>query len=173
MLIRFKKAADFFSSIVFRLAEVSVVILVFSMVYEVFARYFMNAPTEWAFDIAYMCSGALFILGVAWTLKQDAHIRISVLRQKFPKKINALIDVIFYGLILTPTFAMLFWVSSERTWIAFIRNKVDNVSPWAPKMWPFYSIISIGLAALTLQLIAETLHAAWGAAEEKPNPEEK
>jgi len=32
---------------------------------------------------------------------------------------------------------------------------VEHVSPWAPLIWPFYSALAIGLAALTLQVLVD------------------
>ncbi len=37
--------------------------MVLSLVYEVVARYFFNAPTTWAYDMTYMTYGAFFMLG--------------------------------------------------------------------------------------------------------------
>lgn len=159
MLHSLLKGIDRFSWYASKMADISVAALVLAMIYEVAARYFFHAPTEWAFDIAYMCSGALFIFGVAWGLKEDSHIRITIIQQKLSPRLNAGIEAFFYGGILMPLFALIFWVSAKKTWLAFIKGEVESVSPWAPKMWPFYSIISIGLAALTLQLLAQTIRA--------------
>ncbi|MCA3664754.1 MAG: hypothetical protein INF06_12915, partial [Methylobacterium sp.] len=38
----------------------SIVILTLAMCYEVFARYLLQAPTEWAFDMSYILYGTLF-----------------------------------------------------------------------------------------------------------------
>ena len=56
-------------------ARLVTVVLVASMIYEVVARYFFGAPTIWAFDISYMATGVLFVLGAAYTLKEDGHVR--------------------------------------------------------------------------------------------------
>lgn len=156
------KFADGVSFCTSQLANVSVVVLTIAMVYEVFARYVFDAPTVWSFDIAYMSNGALFLLGVAWVLKEDAHIRIDVLSKKMPPKVVNTIETIVFLVILTPSFAMLSWVAIQNTWQAWLRNEVETVSPWAPLMWPFYLVIAIGLIALTLQLVAEGLRAVSG-----------
>jgi tripartite-type tricarboxylate transporter receptor subunit TctC len=44
-------------------------------VWDVFARYVLNAPTEWAYEIAYMAMGAHALLGMAYTLRESGHIR--------------------------------------------------------------------------------------------------
>lgn len=151
------KISDGFSWLASLLANASVVILTLAMVYEVFARYLFDSPTVWSFDIAYMANGAMFILGIAYVLRKDGHIRISVLRDRFSAKCNSLIQGIVYILILTPFFGSITWVAGFKTYRAWIRHEVETVSPWAPLMWPFYLLITIGLLAMTLQLLAEGL----------------
>ena len=84
MLAYFYKLADGLSLAASRLADLSVAVLVCAMIYEVAARYLFHAPTVWAFDIAYMSNGAIFLLGVSWVLRQGAHIRIDVVRNRLP-----------------------------------------------------------------------------------------
>ena len=56
--------------------------LVGGVAYEVIARYFFNAPTEWAYDVTYMLYGAIFMLGAAYTLLKKGHIRTDLLLQQ-------------------------------------------------------------------------------------------
>jgi TRAP-type mannitol/chloroaromatic compound transport system permease small subunit len=145
-----------------QLASVAAAVLTLSMVYEVFARYVFDAPTVWAFDISYMANGAVFLLGVAYVLREDAHIRIDVLRSRLPARVNGVIQGVAYLLLLAPFFGVLSWIALSHTWRAWMRHEVETVSPWAPLMWPFYLLIAIGLVALTLQLISEGLRAFCG-----------
>lgn len=162
MLKQLCKFADGVSWCASQLANVSVAVLTIAMVYEVFARYVFDAPTVWSFDIAYMANGAIFLLGVAWVLHQDAHIRIDILSNRLPRKVANAIEGIAYLFILAPFFAMLSNVAIQHTWRAWVKNEVETVSPWAPLMWPFYLLIAIGLIALTLQLVAEALRSFAG-----------
>lgn len=162
MLNKFYKFADGVSWCATQLANVSVVVLTLAMVYEVFARYVFDAPTVWSFDIAYMSNGALFMLGVAWVLREDAHIRIDILSRNLPRKVSGFIEGVVFLVILAPFFGMLAWIAGQHTVRAWVRNEVETVSPWAPLMWPFYLLIAVGLIALTLQLVAEGLRAFSG-----------
>ncbi len=68
----FLAVADGISASLGYAAQAMVLILIVSMLYEVLARYVFGAPTEWAFDIAYMSTGILFVLGAAQALREDA-----------------------------------------------------------------------------------------------------
>lgn len=130
------------------------VVLVVSMLYEVFSRYFMGAPTKWAFDISYMFNGTIFVLGASYALYKDDHVKIDFLANKIPEKARAVIDIILYGFIFAPLVAGLSWTAIHRALRAYERGEVEAVSPWAPLMWPFYTAIAIGLSALFLQCLS-------------------
>jgi TRAP-type mannitol/chloroaromatic compound transport system permease small subunit len=157
MLKSFFKLIDGISWLTSKLANISVIILVASMIYEVLARYIFNAPTQWSYDLAYMGSSALFILGISWTLRQKSHIRIDVFRKMLSVSVANKIEGLIYLLILFPLFSMLFKTASSRTIKAWLTNEVEMVSPWAPLMWPLYMIIAIGLGSFALQLLVEGL----------------
>ena len=67
--------------------------LIFATVYEFFSRYVFNAPTIWAYELGYMATGANFLLGAAFTLREKGHIRIDILYQVFTPKTWALVDL--------------------------------------------------------------------------------
>ncbi|WP_206678891.1 TRAP transporter small permease subunit [Pseudomonas sp. SST3] len=136
-------------------AAAMAVLLVLAMMLEVFSRYVLNAPTLWAFDISYMLNGAMFILGCAYALKIDAHVRIDFLASRLKPAIQRWINGGFYLFLFAPILGALTWTAGKRTWHAFVTAEVEHVSPWAPLIWPFYSALAIGLAALTLQVVIE------------------
>lgn len=160
MLQPISKLIDFVALVSARLAQLAAAILVTAMVWEVFARYVLHAPTVWAFDIAYMMNGAIFLLGMAWVMRQNEHISIDVVRKHLPKSFARISDVVLYLLVLLPLFAVLSKVGINKAWMAWKLNEVEMVSPWAPVMWPFYACIAIGLVAFTLQLLAHGLRCA-------------
>ena len=162
MLTSLCKIIDGISWIATRLADLAVILLVLAMVYEVAARYMFHAPTEWAFDIAYMSNGAIFLLGLGWVLRQDGHIRIDVVRNKLPATLTRITDIIIYLVILFPLFCMFSRVAIIKALYAWRTNEVEMVSPWAPLMWPFYAVIAIGLVVLSLQFLAQGLRMLSG-----------
>jgi TRAP-type mannitol/chloroaromatic compound transport system permease small subunit len=156
MLLAF---ADNLSLLLGYVAQGIVLILIASMLYEVVARYVFGAPTEWAFDIAYMSTGVLFVLGAAQALKEDAHVRIDFLASRFPTRLRAGIDGVIYLFVLCPIFGKLAAIAGQRSWHAYLTAEVEHVSPWAPLMWPFYGALTLGLAAISLQIAAEGIRA--------------
>jgi TRAP-type mannitol/chloroaromatic compound transport system permease small subunit len=72
------------------------------------------------------------------------------------------LEGIVFVFLLTPMFAALSKFAVERAWRAWTTSEVESVSPWAPLMWPFFSILAVGLVALTLQQLVHGLRAFRG-----------
>jgi TRAP-type mannitol/chloroaromatic compound transport system permease small subunit len=136
-------------------AKVMLLALVFSMIYEVCARYIFDSPTLWAFDISYMLNGTIFLLGAGFTLKADAHVRIDFLSTRLALKHQQWINAFFYLFILFPIFIIFAYISTTKSINAFNTGEVESVSPWAPLVWPFYSAIATGLWVLAFQFLAD------------------
>ncbi|MCZ2721061.1 TRAP transporter small permease subunit [Marinomonas sp. 15G1-11] len=138
-------------------AMVLTCLMVCSMLYEVGARYVFQSPTLWAFDISYMLNGSIFLLAGAYSLNHEAHVRIDFLSSKLPIRLQQNLNAIIYAFIAGPAFAAFSWVATKKAYTAFLTGEVENVSPWAPLVWPFYSIIALGLIACTIQLYLEAI----------------
>ena len=76
--------------------------LTFAVSYEVFSRYVLGAPTEWAFDASYFLYGALFIMAGAYALSRNAHVRGDFLYRAWQPKTQAGMDLVLYFLFFFP-----------------------------------------------------------------------
>lgn len=146
-----------FSAVLGFFGRLAIFALIIAMLYEVVARYAFGAPTLWSFDISYMLNGSIFLLGSAYSLQEDAHVRIDFLSQKFPMRWQQILNGLVYLLIMTPIAFAFTWVAGTKALKAFSTGEVEHVSPWAPLVWPFYLIIAIGLLAFALQFVVEAL----------------
>ena len=76
--------------------------MVLSLVYEVVARYFFNAPTIWAYDMTFMLYGSFFMLGAAYTLQRSGHIRTDVFYARWSPRTQARVDLACYLVLFFP-----------------------------------------------------------------------
>ena len=72
---RFLHTADHISTWVGKAAAWLIVALMLLVCAEVFKRYALNAPTAWIYDVNNMMYGTLFMLGGAYALAHDGHVR--------------------------------------------------------------------------------------------------
>ncbi len=136
-------------------------ILILVMSYEMVVRRFFNSPTLWAFDVSYMLSGLIFVAAMAFTLKRDEHVRIDFLSSRLPLRVQHAVNLVLYATLLLPALYIVCAAGIDETWTAFTTGQVERVSPWSPRVWPYYLGLTVGLCALFLQVVAEMIrHAA-------------
>ncbi len=143
------------------LGAIIVAPLILATVYEVFSRYLFNAPTIWAYEIAYMAMGTNFLLGAAVTLRDRGHIRIDLLYARWSPKTQALIDIVGYVCLFLPVAWWLSWGLWKYAYFAFLSGETSGDSAWNPVIWPFRIVLFAGFILLALQATAELIKAAY------------
>ena len=80
------------------------------MTYEALARFTLNWPTFWAYELSYMLTGAHFALGIALVTRNNAHIRIDFLYSRMPVRFKYLLDFTILFFFMVP---LIIWVSAS------------------------------------------------------------
>jgi TRAP-type mannitol/chloroaromatic compound transport system permease small subunit len=139
-----------------------ILILTFSVSYEVFVRYVLNAPTVWAFDMMVQMYGALFLMAGPYALAQDAHVRGDVLYRLFSVRWQARVDFVLYFLFFFPGMLALFWYGMEIASDSWRYKEVSWNSPARIQIYFFKTLIPIAGVLLIIQGIGECLR-CWKA----------
>ncbi|HEV2560349.1 MAG TPA: TRAP transporter small permease subunit [Microvirga sp.] len=133
----------------------AIVALTFAMCYEVFARYFLRAPTEWAFDVSYMLYGALFMLAGPYTLARNAHVRGDFLYRAWPPRRQAGIDLVLYFLFFFPSIIAFVYVGYKFANMSFVMGERSMNWPSGPQLWLFKGLIPFVGVFMFVQGLAE------------------
>ena len=147
-------AADHISTWVGKAAAWLIVALMLLVCGEVFKRYALNAPTAWIYDANNMMYGTLFMLGGAYTLAHDGHVRGDFLYGSFKPRVQALIDLVLYFAFFIPGIAALTWAG----WSYFndswsIHEHTFNAVPLP--LYPFKFVIPLAGTIVMMQGVAE------------------
>jgi len=146
------------------------VALVGDMLYEVVSRRLFGAPTLWAYDIAYMSNGLIFVLAAGYTLLQNEHIRIDFLSTRLPPRLQDAANAAVYLLLLAPMLWYALGGAIGEAWEAFATGELDPSSTWRPLIWPFYGALALGLAVFALQALAQLVRHLGAALGRWPSP---
>ncbi len=139
-----------------------ILILTFSVSYEVFVRYALSAPTVWAFDMMVQMYGALFLMAGPYALCADTHVRGDVLYQLFPVRWQARLDFVLYLLFFFPGMMALFWYGAEIASDSWRYKEVSWNSPARIQIYFFKTLIPVAGFLLMVQGLAELMR-CWQA----------
>ena len=132
-------------------------ILTFTTSYEVFSRYMFGAPTEWAFDASYMLYGTLFMMGGAYALSRNGHVRGDFLYRAWSPRTQAKMDLVLFILFFFPGMLAFVYSGVGFAKMSWLMNEHSSASPNGPIVWPFKWLIPIVGVLMVLQGIVEVI----------------
>lgn len=139
-----------------------ILILTFSVTFEVVMRYVWNDPTVWAFDMMVQMYGALFLMAGPYALAQDAHVRGDVVYRLFPVRMQGFIDFTLYLLFFFPGMLALFWYGAEIASDSWRYKEVSWNSPARIQVYFFKTLVPLAGFFLLMQGFAELIR-CWKA----------
>ncbi len=132
----------------------AIVALTGLITWEVFSRYALNQPHAWALDAQIMLYGTLFMMGGAYTLAKNTHVRGDVLYGFFMPRTQATVDLVLYILFFLPGIFALTWAGwNFANESLAIREQTFSAEPLP--LYPFKFIIPLAGAMLLLQGVVE------------------
>lgn len=141
-----------------------ILVLTLGTTYEVFMRYALREPTDWAFDMSYIMYGALFMMGGAYTLSRDGHVRGDIIYRLWRPRIQAGIELTLFILFFFPGMAALIYAGFDyagESWSYMPfgpdgrRGEISINSPAGVPVSPLKTILPVAACFLFLQGIAE------------------
>jgi len=132
-----------------------IIIMTLGTCYEVFVRYVLSAPTNWAFDVSYFMYGALFMMAGAYTLSRNGHVRGDVIYRLMPVRVQASIDLVLYIIFMLPGFGALFFYGYFYARNSWAIHEVSIYSPTGAPVYPHKTLIPLAAFFMLLQCFAE------------------
>ncbi|MYN07414.1 TRAP transporter small permease subunit [Pseudoduganella aquatica] len=132
-----------------------IVALTFLISWEVFARYALNRPNPWAFDLMIMMYGAAFMMAGAYTLAKNGHVRGDVLYSFFPPRLQAGLDLLLYVVFFIPGVVALVWAGYAYAAESLAINEHSTLTANGPPLYPFKMVIPVSGVLLLLQGLVE------------------
>ena len=156
---RFIFAIDSLSAWIGKAFAWCILLLTFAVAYEVFVRYALRDPTSWAFDMSYMMYGSLFMMGGAYTLSRDGHVRGDVLYRLWKPKTQAIVEMTLYFLFFFPGIIAFIYAGTDYALESWSYNygtgEVSINSPANVPISQFKTVLPIAAGFLFLQGVAQ------------------
>ena len=121
----------------------------------VFLRYFLKVPTDWQDEVSvFLLVGATFLSAGAVQAGRG-HIGIEAIASLLPERLNRLRRSLCD--LASLAFCTFFTWKSWALMLEALHEGQTTSSSWAPPLWIPYSLMSVGMTLLTLQLLLQCL----------------
>uniref|UniRef100_A0A1S7LKC5 TRAP transporter small permease protein n=1 Tax=Magnetococcus massalia (strain MO-1) TaxID=451514 RepID=A0A1S7LKC5_MAGMO len=127
----------------------------------VIMRYlFDQGSIAWQESITYM-HGMLFMVGAAYTLRHDGHVRVDLIYRPLSPRGKAVVDLLGSLILLLPFAVFLFWVSWDYVAASWAVKEGSREAGGLDAVYLLKSIILVMPALMILQGAIESLKALF------------
>jgi len=109
-------------------------------------------PPLWTLEMAQFTMAAYYMLGGAYSLQLDAHVRMDLLYSRWTWKGQGFVDSITSFCLVFYLIMLLYGGFSSTNYA--LKYGEESFSSWAPPMAPIKIIMTIGIILMLLQAIA-------------------
>lgn len=131
------------------------VAVIVSAVNAIIRKLFNVSSNAWL-ELQWVLFGAVFLLCASWTLQVKEHIRIDIVNNQLPKRVQQWIDLLGHLLFLLPFCALMVYHSVPFFMRSYQVNE-QSLSAGGLPQWPAKGLVVIGFFLLLLQGISEAI----------------
>ena len=144
---------DGFNRAVGKAVSYLMILVVLIVLYEVSMRYLFQRPTVWASEAMVFTCGIVYVLGAAWTLQNNRHVKIDMVWEKLSPRMRRIVDsctFCFFALYML----LMLWEGS-RFALESLQITETTGTPWDPPVYPIKIAFVAGLFMLFLQGVSK------------------
>jgi TRAP-type mannitol/chloroaromatic compound transport system permease small subunit len=123
------------------------------IIYEILMRYVFRLPTLWVSESMVFGCGLTYVLGAAWALQDNRHVKIDMVYGRLSARQRAIIDSITFGFFAL-YLGVFLWATTNYAWRSILVRETAG-SAWDPPVYPIKVALAVGVFLLLLQGIAK------------------
>lgn len=129
-------------------------LLVVIIVIDVALRYLFSITSAASFELEWHLFATIFLLGAAWTLQEDRHVRVDVFYHQFSDRKKAWVNLTGTLLFLLPFCVVGFWESLSFVQSSFELRETSPQPGGLPYRYVIKSTIPLAFLLLGMQAVS-------------------
>ncbi len=157
LMLKLERAVNRVSNLFGVLAAVLFVLLLFNVFYDVVSRYVFSDVSIAMQEMEWHLFALMFLLGVPFTLRADAHVRVDILYDRLSARKRAWIDLTGTLCLLLPFCLLVGWYGIDFAHESFLLGETSGDPGGLPYRWLIKSAIPFAFFATALSGIGLAL----------------
>ncbi len=160
---------DRFALFVGRVTMIMIISMTLIMLWEVFMRYVLEAPTLWANELTLWIAGFVFLCSGLYAMQQRCHIRIFLIYDMVPRWMQHAFDIIWVGLFAVFAFFVVYGSYQQVFVVKFYKWEMFGTAFDPPIPATIQPMILIIIPLIAIQAIINLI-ADWNLEPESHSP---
>lgn len=134
------------------LCSLLMVLMIMNVFYDVIMRYFFNDVSIGMQELEWHLFAAMFMFGIAYTLKEDGHVRVDIFYDTMSVKKQALVNIFGSLVLALPITLLILYYSWDYTFEAYQMGEGSGDPGGLPHRWIVRSVIPVSSIFLILSI---------------------
>lgn len=153
MLLKLEKIFDKFADFIGNITAIAMVLMILNVFYDVIMRYFFKSGSIAMQEMEWHLFSVIILLGVAYTLKEDGHVRVDLIYDRLTDKKKAMINMVGVFAFILPI-ALLVGISSiDNAYEAFRSMEQSGDPGGLTNRWIVKALIPLSFLLLIITSI--------------------
>ncbi len=148
MLLKLEKFFDRFSNVMGWIAASTTLIMLVNVFYDSIMRYFFRSGSIALQELEWHLFSISFLFGMAYTLKEDGHVRVDILYENFSPRWKAVVNIGGVLLLLLPLSLLIVEGSIWYVHEAYTLNEISGDPGGLTQRWMIKSVIPVAFVFL-------------------------
>ena len=134
-----------------------VAILVLLVVYDATARYLFSTGSIALQELEWHLFDVIILFGIAYTLREKAHVRVDIFYATYSEKTKALINIISSLFFILPFSVLIIYIGIDFVHLSFIQNEASSNPGGLEYRYLVKALLPLSFIFLTLQAMRDTV----------------
>ena len=140
------------------LCSILMLLMIINVFYDVVMRYFFNDVSIGMQELEWHLFAAMFMFGIAYTLKEDAHVRVDIFYDQMSVRKQSIINLFGSLVFALPITIVILYYSINYTFEAYQMGEGSADPGGLPYRWIVRSVIPVSSVFLILSIIYVALN---------------
>ena len=137
------------------LTALTVIALVLLVLYDATARYLFSSGSIALQELEWHLFDVIILLGIAYTLRENSHVRVDIFYASYSEKTKALINTLSSFLFILPFSLLIVYVGIGFVEMSFVQNEASSNPGGLEYRFLVKSLMPIAFAFLALQALKD------------------
>ena len=152
LFISYVKFIDNITFITGKITMYTVFLMMGILVLSFVTRNIINLPLIWIIEMAQFIMTGYYLMGGAYSMLDDQHVRMDLVYGNFSEKNKARMDL--FTSIFLLFYLIVLLIGSYNSLVYTLETNKKLFTAWAPYVWPISSIMFLGILLMLLQTIS-------------------
>ena len=158
MLLKLESFFDRFSDLMGWIAGVLNLLMLINVFYDAIMRYFFNTGSIALQEMEWHLFAMVFLFGIAYALKEDGHVRVDILYDRFSPRWKAVVNIGGTLLLLLPLSLLVIEGSVWYVTEAYTSGEISGDPGGLTQRWLIKLVIPASFVFLIISAIGFVIH---------------